>query len=50
MQTMTMKQGMPTAKPMISASSFSVEQNDGEHDLTGPVKTGQTHGRTFRVS
>ena len=30
MQTMTMKQGIPTISPMTSASSFSVKQNDGD--------------------
>ena len=33
MQTMTMKQGIPTANPMTSASSFSVKQNDGDNGI-----------------
>jgi len=33
MQTMTMKQGIPTTNPMTSASSFSVKQNDGDNGI-----------------
>jgi len=33
MQTMTMKQGIPTANPMTRASCFSVKQNDGDNGI-----------------
>ena len=46
MQTMTMKQGMPTANPMTNASSFSVKQNGDENTLMESSENGQTQKQT----